>query len=60
MVAGSEVFTAFAHIDYPLRSWPQDAAPFDPLDFEDELRAALRALAEGERWTSTRDGHWRR
>jgi len=49
MVAGSQVFTAFAHIDYPVRSWPQDAAPFDPLDFEEELRAALRALAEGER-----------
>ncbi|NAZ80488.1 PHP domain-containing protein [Kineococcus sp. R8] len=49
MVTGSEAFTAFAHIDYPVRSWPQDAAPFDPLDYEDELRAALRALAEGER-----------
>lgn len=49
MVAGSAVFTAFAHIDYPVRSWPEEAAPFDPVDFEEELRGALRALAQGER-----------
>jgi histidinol-phosphatase (PHP family) len=49
VVAGSEAFSAFAHIDYPLRSWPREAAPFDPHDFEDDLRDALRALAVGER-----------
>jgi len=49
MVAGCETFTVLAHIDYPVRSWPQDTAPFDPVDFEEELRAALRALAEGGR-----------
>lgn len=49
VVAGSEAFSAFAHIDYPLRSWPKEAAPFDAHDFEDDLRDALRALAVGER-----------
>ncbi|WBQ03145.1 PHP domain-containing protein [Kribbella sp. CA-293567] len=49
MVDGSELFEVFAHIDYPIRSWPADARPFDPKDFEDELRQALRSLADGER-----------
>lgn len=49
MVAGSELFDVFGHIDYPVRAWPGDAQPFDPRDFEDELRRALRALAVGER-----------
>lgn len=49
MVAGSELFDVFGHIDYPARSWPSDAQPFDPNDFEDEFRQALRALAAGER-----------
>lgn len=49
MVSGSVVFTVFAHIDYPVRSWPEDVTPFDPRDFEEELRHALGALADGER-----------
>jgi histidinol-phosphatase (PHP family) len=49
MVAGSELFEVFGHIDYPVRSWPEVEGPFDPKDFEDELRQALRALADGER-----------
>ncbi|RKS75638.1 histidinol-phosphatase (PHP family) [Motilibacter peucedani] len=49
VVAGSQAFSALAHIDYAVRSWPDDAGPFDPLDFEDELRLALRSVAEGER-----------
>ena len=49
MVAGSQAFTAFAHIDYPIRSWPQDAEPFRLDDFEEELRHALRILAQAER-----------
>ncbi len=49
VVAGSQAFDAFAHIDYPVRSWPADEKPFDPRDFEDELREALRALAQGDR-----------
>lgn len=43
----SELFNVFGHIDYPLRSWPD--RPFDPYAFEDELRLALKALADGER-----------
>ncbi|GAA1840666.1 PHP domain-containing protein [Microlunatus capsulatus] len=49
MVAGSDAFGVLAHIDYPVRSWPATAGPFDPRDFEDELRAALAAVAAGER-----------
>ncbi|MDX6284284.1 MAG: histidinol-phosphatase family, partial [Kribbellaceae bacterium] len=49
MVAGSDLFEVFAHIDYPIRSWPDTAKPFAPEDFEDELRHALQALADGER-----------
>ncbi|WP_328321585.1 PHP domain-containing protein [Kribbella sp. NBC_00382] len=49
MVAGSDLFEVFAHIDYPIRSWPDTATPFAPEDFEDELRHALRALADGDR-----------
>jgi len=49
MVAGSDLFTVFAHIDYPVRSWPEDLGPFDPTQFEDEIRVALRALATGGR-----------
>jgi histidinol-phosphatase (PHP family) len=49
MVDGSDAFEVFGHIDYPVRSWPEDGRPFDPLDFEDELRQALRSLADGDR-----------
>ena len=49
MVAGSDLFQVFGHIDYPVRSWPESEGPFDPKDFEEELRHALRALADGER-----------
>lgn len=49
MVAGSDAFDVFGHIDYPVRSWPEDLGPFDPRAFEDELRHALRALAAGDR-----------
>jgi histidinol-phosphatase (PHP family) len=48
MVSASPVFAVLAHIDYPVRSWPRDAQPFDPADFEDEFRHALRAVAESE------------
>lgn len=38
-------FEILAHIDYPVRSWPDSAGPFDPRDFEEEFREALRAVA---------------
>lgn len=42
-------FEVLAHIDYPVRSWPADAVRFDPNDFEDEFRHALRATAASGR-----------
>lgn len=46
LVAGSDVFSVLAHIDYPVRSWPErEAGPFDPAAFEGEFRDALRATA---------------
>ncbi|WP_368861536.1 PHP domain-containing protein [Actinospica durhamensis] len=38
-------FEILAHIDYPVRSWPAGAKPYDPHDFEDEYRHVLRMLA---------------
>jgi histidinol-phosphatase (PHP family) len=38
-------FHILAHIDYAVRYWPASAGPFRPADVEDELRAALCALA---------------
>ncbi|WP_433384218.1 PHP domain-containing protein [Actinoplanes sp. CA-142083] len=46
MVATSDMFEVLAHIDYPVRSWP---GVFDPADFEDEFRHALRATASSGR-----------
>ncbi len=49
LVAGPDTFSVLAHIDYPVRSWPGDARPFAPADFEEEFRHALRATAESGR-----------
>jgi histidinol-phosphatase (PHP family) len=49
MIDASDVFAVLAHIDYPVRHWPRDASPFDPVEFEDEYRAVLRALARSGR-----------
>ena len=50
MVAKSDLFSVLAHIDYPVRSWPEDrAGPFDLAVFEEEFRAALRATARSGR-----------
>lgn len=46
LVDGSEAFTVLAHIDYPLRYWPADRlGPFEIGPYEEDFRAALRALA---------------
>lgn len=45
VVASSTEFAVLAHIDYPLRSWTAEDPVFDPHDFEDDLRTALRATA---------------
>ena len=50
MVANSTSFEVFTHIDYPVRSWPTEAAgPFDPRRFEEGFRAAMRAIAASGR-----------
>ena len=50
MVAGSDSFAVFTHIDYAVRSWPvATAGPFDPRRFEDGFRAGMRAIAASER-----------
>jgi histidinol-phosphatase (PHP family) len=38
-------FEVLAHLDYPKRYWPHDRLVFCEDDFEEELRAVLRALA---------------
>jgi histidinol-phosphatase (PHP family) len=40
-----EAFEVLAHIDYPVRYWPAGGKPYDPYDFEEEYRHALRLLA---------------
>jgi histidinol-phosphatase (PHP family) len=50
MVAGSDVFEVFTHLDYAVRGWPSaTAGPFDPLRFEDSIRQAMRAIAASGR-----------
>ncbi|MGH1548861.1 PHP domain-containing protein [Leifsonia poae] len=50
MVAGSDAFDVFTHIDYALRHWPADSVgPFDPREFEEGIRSGMRAIAESGR-----------
>lgn len=50
MVSTDDTFSVLAHIDYPVRSWPEaEAGPFDPKDFEEEFRHALGATAASGR-----------
>ncbi|MDQ2662359.1 MAG: hypothetical protein M3Y52_10855 [Actinomycetota bacterium] len=50
MVAGSDVFQVFTHIDWVARYWPVDEiGPFDPKPFEEGFRAGMRALAASDR-----------
>lgn len=50
MVAGSDVFEVFTHLDYAVRHWPSvEAGPFDPSRFEEGFRAAMRAIADSGR-----------
>lgn len=62
MVAGSDSFVVFTHIDYAVRSWPvSTAGPFDPRRFEDGFRAAMRAIANSGRaleMNTRRLWHW--
>jgi histidinol-phosphatase (PHP family) len=45
LVAGDDRFQVLAHLDYAVRYWPDDGPVFDPGDFEEEFRYALRSLA---------------
>jgi histidinol-phosphatase (PHP family) len=45
LVEKSDAFAVLAHIDYPVRYWPEQQGPFDPNAFEEEFRQALRVLA---------------
>jgi histidinol-phosphatase (PHP family) len=50
LVAQDNTFSVLAHIDYPVRDWPQQlAGPFDPSTFEEEFRLALHATAASGR-----------
>jgi histidinol-phosphatase (PHP family) len=49
LIKGSDVFEVLAHLDFPRRSWPQAAGPYDEAAFEAEYRAVLRALADSGR-----------
>jgi histidinol-phosphatase (PHP family) len=49
LIETSDAFSVLAHINYPLRSWPAAAGPFDINGFQDEFRHALRALARSGR-----------
>jgi histidinol-phosphatase (PHP family) len=49
MIDTSSEFAVLAHIDYPIRFWPEGEPSFDPADFENEFRTVLRSLARSGR-----------
>lgn len=50
MARSDATFDVFTHIDYAVRTWPMQAeGPFDPRGFEEEFRAAMRAIASSGR-----------
>jgi histidinol-phosphatase (PHP family) len=49
MVESALPFEVLAHIDYPMRRRPAAAKPFEPAEWEEELRAVLAALARSGR-----------
>jgi histidinol-phosphatase (PHP family) len=49
LIEGSDIFQVLAHLDFPRRSWPQSAGPYDETAFEAEYRAVLNALAASGR-----------
>jgi histidinol-phosphatase (PHP family) len=48
LVESSQPFQVLAHLDYPKRYWAHDRIQFNEGDYEEELRAVLRALARRE------------
>lgn len=49
LIDATDAFAVLAHIDYPVRYWPPQAAPYDPNAFEDEFRHVVRKLADSGR-----------
>lgn len=49
MIEQTSVFEVLAHIDYPVRMWPDAAGPFEVGAFEAEFRHVLRNLAASGR-----------
>jgi histidinol-phosphatase (PHP family) len=45
MVESAESFETLAHLDYPKRYWLDSAAPYREKDYEDEIKAILKAAA---------------
>ena len=45
LVESTQPFEVLAHLDYPKRYWPHAELAFREVDFEEELRAVLRAAA---------------
>ena len=45
MLESDQPFETLAHLDYPKRYWPRDAAPYAEQDYEEEIRSVLRAAA---------------
>ncbi|MGY2112732.1 PHP domain-containing protein [Nocardia gipuzkoensis] len=60
VVAGSEAFAVFCHIDYAVRAWPTaTSGPFDPHRFEEGFRTAMRAIADSGRALEMNTRHLR-
>jgi histidinol-phosphatase (PHP family) len=50
MIAGSDAYAVFAHIEYAVRYWPSEQeGPFNPRIFEDAFRQAMRDIAASGR-----------
>lgn len=49
LVEQFDEFEVLAHIDYPVRYWPTEVAPYDPHVFEEEYRHVLRLLAAADK-----------
>src|SRR3712207_9164802 len=45
MIESSEVFQVLAHVDFPRRYWPGGSHRYEEKHYEEEYRAAFRALA---------------
>jgi histidinol-phosphatase (PHP family) len=45
LINGSDLFQVLAHLDFPRRSWPASAGPYEEKAFELEYRTVLETLA---------------